>query len=88
MRKVQRSLLALALLAPFVVGAPPPAQAQSWPQRAVRILLPLPPGSGTDLAARLLAERLTVRAVVGGALILLGVYLTERETGGIDSLGH
>jgi tripartite-type tricarboxylate transporter receptor subunit TctC len=35
--------------------------AQSWPQRAVRLIVPLPPGSGTDLAGRLLAERLTQR---------------------------
>jgi tripartite-type tricarboxylate transporter receptor subunit TctC len=38
-----------------------PAMAQSWPQRAVRLIVPLPPGSGTDLAGRLLAERLTQR---------------------------
>src|SRR6266545_1510266 len=44
MRKVQRSLLALALLAPFVLGASPPAQAQSWPQRTVKFLLPLGQG--------------------------------------------
>src|SRR6516162_537198 len=35
--------------------------AQGWPQRTVRFIIPLPPGSGTDLAARLLAERLTAR---------------------------
>jgi tripartite-type tricarboxylate transporter receptor subunit TctC len=60
MRKVQRSLLALALLAPFVLGAPP-AQAQSWPQRTVKFLLPLGPGSGVDIGARLLADRLAAR---------------------------
>ena len=60
MRKVQRSLLALALLAPFVLGAPP-AQAQSWPQRTVKFLLPLGPGSGVDIGSRLLADRLAAR---------------------------
>ena len=35
--------------------------AQAWPQRTVRFIIPLPPGSGTDLTARLLAERLTAR---------------------------
>jgi len=38
-----------------------PAMAQGWPQRAIRLIVPLPPGSGTDLAGRLLAERLTQR---------------------------
>jgi tripartite-type tricarboxylate transporter receptor subunit TctC len=60
MRKVQRSLLALALLAPFVLAAPP-AAAQSWPQRTVKFLLPLGPGSGVDIGARLLADRLAAR---------------------------
>src|SRR4029450_1380846 len=60
MRKVQRSLLALALLAPFVLAAPP-AAAQSWPQRTGKFLLPLGPGSGVDIGARLLADRLAAR---------------------------
>jgi tripartite-type tricarboxylate transporter receptor subunit TctC len=38
-----------------------PSQAERWPQRVVRIILPLPAGSGTDLAARLFAERLAER---------------------------
>ena len=35
------------------------ASAQTWPQKTVRFILPLPPGSGMDLSARLVAERLT-----------------------------
>jgi len=38
-----------------------PCQAERWPQRVVRIILPLPAGGGTDLAARLFAERLAER---------------------------
>lgn len=38
-----------------------PCQAERWPQHVVRIILPLPAGSGTDLAARLFAERLAER---------------------------
>jgi tripartite-type tricarboxylate transporter receptor subunit TctC len=38
-----------------------PASAQPWPQRAVRFILPLGPGSGSDMGARLFADRLTVR---------------------------
>ncbi|HEY4735848.1 MAG TPA: tripartite tricarboxylate transporter substrate-binding protein, partial [Xanthobacteraceae bacterium] len=37
------------------------AQAQNWPQRAVRLIVPLAPGSATDVTARLYAERLAVR---------------------------
>src|SRR5215470_8413015 len=37
------------------------AQIQPWPQRPVRFIIPLPPGSGTDLSGRLLSERLTER---------------------------
>jgi tripartite-type tricarboxylate transporter receptor subunit TctC len=35
------------------------ASAQTWPQRSVRFIVPLPPGSGMDLSARTMAERLT-----------------------------
>ena len=35
------------------------AQAQPWPQRTVRFIVPLPPGSGMDLSARVVAERLS-----------------------------
>jgi tripartite-type tricarboxylate transporter receptor subunit TctC len=33
----------------------------AWPQRTVRLILPLGPGSGSDIGARLFAERLTAR---------------------------
>jgi tripartite-type tricarboxylate transporter receptor subunit TctC len=32
------------------------AQAQSWPQRTVRIVVPSPPAGGTDIVARVMAE--------------------------------
>jgi len=37
------------------------ARADEWPQRNVRIITPSPPGIGGDVAARLYAEKLTVR---------------------------
>jgi tripartite-type tricarboxylate transporter receptor subunit TctC len=37
------------------------AAAQSWPSRPVKLILPLGPGSGTDIGARLFADRLTAR---------------------------
>jgi tripartite-type tricarboxylate transporter receptor subunit TctC len=52
-------------LIPLVLGvvlAPGPAGAQapdSWPSRPIRFILPFPPGGGTDILGRLIAERLT-----------------------------
>ena len=37
------------------------AAAQTWPQRPVKMLLPLGPGSGADIGARLIAEKLSAR---------------------------
>jgi tripartite-type tricarboxylate transporter receptor subunit TctC len=34
------------------------SHAQSWPQRPVKLILPLGPGSGVDITARLVGERL------------------------------
>jgi len=38
-----------------------PVLAQSWPQRPVKFILPLGPGSGTDIGARLISDRLAAR---------------------------
>jgi tripartite-type tricarboxylate transporter receptor subunit TctC len=38
-----------------------PSPAQTWPQRSVRFIVSLGPGSGADIAARLLADRLTAK---------------------------
>jgi tripartite-type tricarboxylate transporter receptor subunit TctC len=37
------------------------AAEEAWPQRTVRLILPLGPGSGSDIGARLFAERLSAR---------------------------
>ena len=48
----------------FTVPLAVPAFAQSpspWPQRPVKFIVSLGPGSGADISARLIAERLTTR---------------------------
>ena len=53
--------LAGALLAatPALAQAPAPAPGQTWPTRNVRMILPLGPGSGADIGARLIADRIS-----------------------------
>jgi tripartite-type tricarboxylate transporter receptor subunit TctC len=63
MRLLARAIhLAAALLTLSVLpGQAQTGQAQMWPQRTVRVILPIGPGSATDLTARLFAERLAAR---------------------------
>ncbi len=60
MRMMQRSACALAI---GIVGGlalwAAPSKAEPWPQRTVRVIVPLPPGVPTDLVCRLFAERLS-----------------------------
>jgi tripartite-type tricarboxylate transporter receptor subunit TctC len=52
--------LVIALAALFLAGAVT-ASAQSYPQRAVRFILPFGPAAGVDITARLLADKLSTR---------------------------
>lgn len=54
------SLLGGAAAWPVVYGSAL-AQAQSWPQRTVRLIVPLSPGTATDVTARLYADKLSQR---------------------------
>lgn len=57
-RLITRLPLWLGSLAlPALVSSP--ARAQSWPAHNVRIVVPYPPGTGPDVMARLIAERLS-----------------------------
>jgi tripartite-type tricarboxylate transporter receptor subunit TctC len=58
----RRTLLALCALGAFTLCVQPvTAQTPHWPQRTVRFILPLGPGSGVDIGARLIAEKLSVK---------------------------
>jgi tripartite-type tricarboxylate transporter receptor subunit TctC len=50
--------LVIAALSSFLLS---PAQAQSWPNKPVKLVVPFPPGGGADIVARLLAQGLTER---------------------------
>ncbi len=55
---MQRRQLIQALGAAALCGAGGSAFAQQYPSRAIRIIVPVPPGGGIDNGARLLADRL------------------------------
>jgi tripartite-type tricarboxylate transporter receptor subunit TctC len=67
MQSVQRKrhkfiALVLTLNLAFAIGlVAVHSRAQTWPQRTVRVILPLPPGTATDMAARLFTQRLAER---------------------------
>jgi tripartite-type tricarboxylate transporter receptor subunit TctC len=89
MRRLLHSFCAVVLallLVPSLGTAPSPAQ--SWPTRTVRFLLPLGPGSGTDIGARLLSDRLSQRwgqpVVVenrpgGDGIVAIGAFVSARD---------
>jgi tripartite-type tricarboxylate transporter receptor subunit TctC len=80
--------LSAAVLAALTLSVTTPAFSQTWPQRTVRFILPLGPGSGTDIAARLFAERLAQRwgqpVVVenrpgGDSFVAIGAFLGAND---------
>jgi tripartite-type tricarboxylate transporter receptor subunit TctC len=69
---------ALSIAAAASPGAPP-ALAQAWPERPVTIIVPFPPGGGTDAFARPLAAALTSQ--------LGQTFLVENRGGAGGTLG-
>ncbi len=74
---LHRALLAAALALAATTAAH--AQAQAWPQRSVNLTTPLAAGSASDVALRIVAEKLA--ASLGQSLVI------ENQTGASGSIG-
>jgi tripartite-type tricarboxylate transporter receptor subunit TctC len=61
MRRFGKALCALAAGLVVCASLASPSHAQAWPQRSVRFIVSLGPGSGADVGARLLADRLAAK---------------------------
>ena len=58
---IRLGALACAALVASVALVTPPAMAQSWPTRPVRVIVSYPPGGGNDNLARIFAQKLGER---------------------------
>jgi tripartite-type tricarboxylate transporter receptor subunit TctC len=76
-RRAALAAFAAALLAVAVPAAH--AQAQPWPSKPVRIVVPYPPGGPTDIVARLVGQRLSER--------LKQPFVIENRAGAGGNLG-
>ncbi len=65
---MKKLVIALALLA---TGLCANAFAQSFPSRQITLIVPFPPGGSTDVAARIMAERM--RSVLGQPIVIENV---------------
>jgi tripartite-type tricarboxylate transporter receptor subunit TctC len=89
MHRFFRPSLAIVLcIFATLAAASLPASAQGWPTRAVRFIVPLGPGSGVDITARMFADRLSKKwgqpVVVenkpgGDAFIAINAVLTAHD---------
>src|ERR1700694_5865617 len=66
-RDVMKSLIGIVALAAALAGITT-AGAQVYPSRQITMIVPFPPGGSTDVAARIMAERM--RPELGQAVII------------------
>ena len=83
--RVAAAAIALFGCALFAIA---PSQAQNWPSRAVKFIVPFGPGAGADIGARLFAEKLQTRwgqpVVVenrpgGNSLVAINAFLGAND---------
>jgi tripartite-type tricarboxylate transporter receptor subunit TctC len=80
-----KRLLTIAIVAGSVMPAPGAHAAETFPNRPLRMIIPFPPGGGTDIMGRIVAQRLSdalgMQVVVdnrGGAGGLIGTEMATR----------
>src|SRR4051812_15602775 len=66
-----RKLIGAFAMAASLVGGLAGAQAQTYPSRQITLIVPFPPGGSTDVAARIMAEKM--RPVLGQPVIIENV---------------
>jgi tripartite-type tricarboxylate transporter receptor subunit TctC len=83
-----KSFAAAAVAALALLVTPPPANAQNWPTRPVRFIVPFGPGAGADIGARLFADKLSRKwgqAVVvenkpgGDSIVAIQAFLSAND---------
>ncbi|MNX18628.1 Tripartite tricarboxylate transporter family receptor [compost metagenome] len=77
-RRLSGSFATVAILAGFTSVAPT-AQAQAWPERAVYLVTPLATGSASDVALRIVGEKLAT--ALGQSVVI------ENQTGASGAIG-
>src|SRR5215468_12372367 len=65
---MMRTLLAAALVAGCALAGAAPADAQTYPSRPIKVVVPFPPGGPTDGLARIISDRLS--AVLGQPIVV------------------
>src|SRR5712671_2753410 len=80
-------ILKILLLCSIVLASP--AGAQSWPNKAVRVIVPFPAGGSADVLARIVSEKMSVkwgqpvivdnRAGAGGNIGAEAVYKADPD---------
>lgn len=75
----RRQLAGPALAIPLVIASGRARAQAAWPDRAVRVVVPWPPGGSTDAVARILQQRLSER--LGQAIVI------ENRGGASGSIG-
>jgi tripartite-type tricarboxylate transporter receptor subunit TctC len=88
MRSVPRSFVLVLSVVATLVAHSAPSAAQAWPQRPVKFVVSLGPGSGVDIGTRLLGDRLSARwgqpVVVenrpgGDGIVAITSFLSARD---------